>query len=97
MNKLRKIKRILFVYSLIRKAKKEARKTGKRQYVIMLKGYPTIINEWQFANLRQRGHIPYNHTLIDLKRISIYYTGQKNDKKRIQRVARTLQTKQPSY
>jgi len=74
MSNVKRFLKALGVFRLKWIAKRRARKTGERQFIVKDRGRARIINAQQFKWLKQHGCFPITMTLDNLKKISIYYT-----------------------
>jgi len=75
----RLINKLLFPwrYSLeVKKAGKEAAKTGKKQIVLMVAGRPMATNRVRFRKLVKRGLFRSDFTYAKALELAIYKTGE---------------------
>lgn len=72
--RLARIKGVVNVWLLKRKANKLAKKSGIQHFVVRWQGKPEILSKDGFQYLRQHGYFPLKFTATELKKIAIYHT-----------------------
>lgn len=72
---------------LKRRAMKLHRKHNAQFFVVKVMGRVRIISKGQFKYLRQHGKLPLSLTAVELKKMAIFYTPARYDKKRVQGAA----------
>lgn len=88
---IKKVLVVLAIKRLKRKALRLHKKHNCQVFVVKLNGKITVLSKYQFTQLRQRGKIKKSFTAQELKRIALYYTPAKHDKKGVQGAARAVQ------
>lgn len=75
---------IIAVRRVKRKAMALHRKHNCQIFVVKVNGKLTPISRFQFKTMRQSGRFPKNFTAADLKKIALFYTPRRYDKKGVQ-------------
>jgi len=80
---LKSIVAFIAIVRIRRKARKLHRKNNCQIFVVKMGGKVRLISKEQFKYLRQRGKFPKNFTAEQLKKIALYHTPKRYDKKRV--------------
>lgn len=81
---------VLRIRLLRRKANLLHRKHNEQFYIVKMGGRITIMGKDSLKRLRHKNIVPLCFTATELKRISIYHTPKKYDKKRVPRAFREV-------